>query len=116
MASCSRMPGQPGRAPPASRRRRRDRFEIDQRLAQRLVHLRLPALGRDEGVVSGAPADALGPRLLPLALADHDGDVEPHQRAHVAGAAAVGADDLHRLPFAQQRRITWRTLGSFALA
>ena len=50
------------------------------------------------------PADALGAGLLPLALAHHESDVEPHERAHVGGAAAVGADDLHHLPFAEKRR------------
>ena len=83
---------------------RRHGFEVDQSLTERLVHLRLPALGREELVVGRAPADALRAGLLALALADHDGDVESDERAHVAGAAAVGADDLHRLPGAEKRR------------
>ena len=83
---------------------RRDGFEVDQSLAERLVHLRLPALGREELVVDRAPADALRACLLPLAVVHHDGNVEADERAHVRGAAAVGADDLHRLPGAEKRR------------
>ena len=83
-------------------RRRRHRVEIDHRLAQRLVDLRLPALGREERVVGGTPADPMGAGLLALARAHHDRDVEAHERAYVGGAAAVGADDLHDLPFAEQ--------------
>ena len=39
-----------------------------------------------------------------VALADHDGDAKAHQRADVGDPAAIGADDLHRLPHPGERR------------
>ena len=40
-------------------RGRGDAVQIDERLTQRLVHLRLPLVGRDEDVVAHAAADAI---------------------------------------------------------
>src|SRR5579875_3462379 len=50
-----------------------------------------------------SPAGAGGTGLHPLALADDDGDAEPHERPDVGDAVAVGAQDLHRLPDAGER-------------
>src|SRR5216683_451274 len=51
-----------------------------------------------------APAGAVRAGFHAVALADHDGDVEPHQRADIGGAPPVGTDDLHRLPHPGERR------------
>jgi hypothetical protein len=75
-----------------------DAFQIDQRLAQRLVDFRLPAGRVQIGFEAGPAACPRGARLLTVAVADDDGDVEAHQRTDIGGALAVGADDLHRLP------------------
>ena len=77
---------------------RRHRFEIDQRLAQRVVGGVAPGFGLDEARIALAPAIALAAALLPVALADHHRNIDAHQRADVAIALAVGAHDLHHLP------------------
>jgi hypothetical protein len=80
-----------------------DGVQVDERLAQRLLGLLLPALGRDPGLEPG-PAARAGIAALALALAlDCQLDVDAGQRAHVADQPAVGAQDLHRPPLAGQR-------------
>ena len=83
--------------------RRVDRAEIDQRLAQRLVGGRLPVGGLKQALVGDSAAAAVAAALHAIALADHDGDVEPDQRADVRGPLAAGAQDLDRLPVAADR-------------
>src|SRR3546814_7675334 len=75
--------------------RRRHRFEIDGRLAQSLVDTGSPRLRREIGGIAGAAAGAVAARLHAVALADDDGDVEPHQGAGLGDTIAVRADDLH---------------------
>src|SRR5207253_10005159 len=50
-----------------------------------------------------AAAIAIAAGFLPVALAGHDRDVDAHERAHVAVALAVGAQDLDHLPGARER-------------
>ena len=78
--------------------RRRHRFEIGQRLTHRAVDGLLPLVGDDETLVALAAAKAGAAGFLPVAVADHDRDVDAHQRANVAIGLAVGADHLHGLP------------------
>ena len=44
------------------------------------------------------------PDLLPVAVADHDRDVDPDQRPHVAHEVAVGAENLDDAVRAGERR------------
>ena len=78
--------------------RRRHRFEIDQRLAQRAVGRLAPVFGLDEARIALAPAIALGAALLPVALPGDDGNIDADQRPDVAIDLAVGAEDFHHLP------------------
>jgi hypothetical protein len=88
------------RARPALRRR----FEIDQRLAQRLVGAETPAFLGEECIEGRATADAVAAGLLPVAFADDDGDVDAGHRAHVGNAVAIGAQDVDDLPARGDRR------------
>ena len=59
MASCSRMPGQPGpKHHVHDAGRRRFGVKVDQRDAQRLARLGLPVGGLDQPVKADAPAAA----------------------------------------------------------
>ena len=84
--------------------RRRHALEIDQRLAQRLVHRRAPARLARDLLVGEPPAGAVAAGLAPAIGLDHHRHVEPHQRAEIGDAGAVGAHDLHRLPLAGDAR------------
>ena len=64
----------------------------------------LPARRLEQAVVAEAAAGAGGGALHARAVADHDADVEPDQRADVAAAHTVRAHDLDLLPGAAQRR------------
>src|SRR5262249_14667267 len=77
---------------------RRHRFEIDQRLAHRIVHRALPRTFRDKALIALAAAIAITTRLLPIAIADHDREVYANHRPDVAIGFAVGAQDFDRLP------------------
>src|SRR6202000_1674552 len=81
----------------------RDRGEVDQRLAQRLVDGVLPIAALEIGLVAAAAAAAVIARLRAAVLLDHDRDADAHQRADVAIDLAAGADDLDVLPLAGQR-------------
>ena len=83
--------------------RRRHRFEIHQRLAHRVVDRVLPARGVEEGLKAFASAIAVAAGFLPVAIAGDDRDVDTHQRAHVAVAFAVGAQNLDHLPGGTER-------------
>ncbi len=83
-------------------RRRRHRTEIDERLAQRLIDLRFPVLRVEIAVIDDTAAGPRRPGLHAIVLADDDCDVEAHQRTDVGRAAAVRANDLHRLPYTAQ--------------
>ena len=78
--------------------RRRHRLQIDQRLAHRFVDRVLPLVGDDEAFIAFAAAIAGAAGFLPVAVAGHDRDIDPHQRPDVAIGLAVAADDLHGLP------------------
>src|SRR5579885_603309 len=79
-------------------RRRRDRFEIDQRLPYRIVYGALPGIADNETLIALAAAIAVAAGLLPCAVADHDRDAQPNQRPHVAIGLAVGTQNFDRLP------------------
>src|SRR5581483_5719164 len=81
--------------------RRRYRAQIDQRLAQRFVDLRAPLRRIEIALVLDAAAGAGRAGLHAVAVGDDDADIDTHQRADVADAGPVGADDLHRLPRAR---------------
>ena len=75
-----------------------DRFQIDQRLADRAVGGLAPGLGLDEARIAFAAAIALAAAFLAVALSGDHGNIDPHQRADVAIALAVGPQDFHHLP------------------
>ena len=75
-----------------------DQFQVDQRLADRAVGGLAPRLGFDEARIALAAAITLAAALLPVALAGDHGNIDPHQRADVAIALAVGPQDLDHLP------------------
>src|SRR3546814_7640102 len=66
--------------------RRVDRNQVHQRLAQRLVDAGLPVPGVEQRLVGDAPTAAMAAGLHAVALADHHGNAEAHQRADVGGA------------------------------
>ena len=80
-----------------------DGLQIDQGLAQRLLHLILPAVRRDPGLEAGAAAGAGRAVLPPAVLVDGDRDIDPRQGPHVADQPAVGAQNLHHPPLAGER-------------
>ncbi len=82
---------------------RRDRGQVGERLAHRLLNGILPALGRDEAPEALTPAVAIAAGFLPVTLADDHRDVDPHQRPHVAVALAVPAQDFDHLPGGAER-------------
>ena len=62
------------------------------------------------------PPIAVAAGFLPVAVAGHDRDIEPHQRADVAIGLAVGAQDFDHLPGGGELAVTCRTRGSLARA
>ena len=83
--------------------RRRHRREIGQRLAERDVGGVLPGVRLEEPLEALAAAGAVAAGFLPVAVAGDDRDVDPHQRADVAVALAVGAQDFDHLPARAER-------------
>src|SRR5690606_2099317 len=79
-----------------------DRLQIDEGLAQGLVDLRLPALGRDPGLEAGSPAGPGRGALAAAVLFDGDRDVQSDQRPDVVHPAAVAAQDLDVTALADQ--------------
>ncbi len=77
---------------------RRHRFEVDQRLAHRIISRGLPGLCCEEMGKILASAIAVAACFLTITFADDDGDIDTHQRAHIAIAFAVAAQDLDHLP------------------
>ena len=104
IASCSRMPGQPGPSTTViSPAGAGIEFEVDQSLSQRLIH-GLPPGRRIEIAVIGDPAaGAVGAGLLAAVLLDDDGDVQPHQRPDIVQQLAARPDHPDRLPLAGER-------------
>ena len=84
--------------------RRGDRFEVHQRLGERDVDRPVPGRRLEQLVVEIAAAEAVIAGLAPAVLLDDDLDVEPHQRPHVVGDEAVGADDVDHAPRAGEAR------------
>ena len=80
-----------------------DGVEVDQGLAQRLVHLGAPAIGRDPGLEARPAARAGVGGLAFAVLLDRHRDVQPDERAHVAQEPPVRAQDLHDPPLAGDR-------------
>ena len=104
IASCSRMPGQPepsttGISPAGAGRLSR----LTSAWRKRLIDRATPGASCGDEVVAKAAARAVTAGFAPAALLHHDRDVQPHQRPQVGDARAVGAHDLHRLPFAADR-------------
>ena len=60
-------------------------------------------MGGEETVEALAPAGAVAAGFLPVAVADDDRDVHPHQRADVTIRLAVGAQDFDHLPGRAER-------------
>jgi hypothetical protein len=103
IASCSRMPGHPCPSTtvivPAWRVAC---VEIEQRLANRLRHVRLEHRVGEVAVVA-APS-AAGVTLLPAAAVLHDHrQRDPHERPNVGSDDAVASRNEHRLVFAGER-------------
>ncbi|MNN04396.1 hypothetical protein D3C81_1171210 [compost metagenome] len=78
--------------------RRRNRFQVEQRLAHRLAGVVHGAVVLQEVAVVGTPATAVGAAFAATVLLDDHADVEAHQRAHVGAQAAVGGRHQHLLP------------------
>ena len=80
------------------------RVDLDQRLAERLVHLRLPGGFLQEFPEADPPAASMRAGLHPPVRGLH-GDLHPHhhQRADVRGRLAARALDAHRLPASRKR-------------
>ena len=98
------MPGHPGPSTTGiTPGRRRNGFQIHQRLTQSLVDRALPRLGLQIDVEGRSPAGAVRADFLAVAFACHNRHVKPHERANVAHRHPVGPDDLDRLPLAEQR-------------
>src|SRR5262249_5854224 len=70
---------------------RRHRFEVDQRLAHRIISRGLPGLRCEELGKILAPAITVAACFLTITFADDDRDIDAHQWAHVAIAFAVAA-------------------------
>ena len=83
-------------------RRAVDGVEVDQGLAQGLVHLGLPAFGRHPGLEARTTAGAGRGAFTPPVLLDGDGDVQTDQGADVAHRPFVGAQDLDGAALADQ--------------
>ena len=84
--------------------RRRAAVQVDQRLAQRLVHRAAPECGVKQTPIAMTPPGAEGAAFPSPVLLHHDRHVEPDQRAQVGRPRAVRAQHLDRLPFPEQRR------------
>ncbi|MCY1405033.1 hypothetical protein D9M71_202600 [compost metagenome] len=82
--------------------RRGDRFQVDQRLAQRLAGVAHGPVLLKEITVVGAPAAAVPAALATAVLLDDHANVETHQRADVRRQRAVGRGYQHLLPDAGQ--------------
>ena len=80
-----------------------DGFEIDQRLTHSVIDRALPFAGLDEALIALAPAVSMAAGLLPIACARDHGDIDAHQRPHVAVGLAVRAQDFHHLPRRAER-------------
>ena len=78
--------------------RRRDRFEIDQRLAHRVVGGAAPVLRFDEALIAFAAAIAVAAGFLAVAVAGDDRDIDAHQRTDVAIDFAIRPQDFDDLP------------------
>src|SRR5262249_6638845 len=77
---------------------RRHRFEVDQRLAYRIIRRGLPGLRCEEMGEILAPAIAVASCFLTISFADDVRDLDTHHRTHTATAYAVRAQDLNHLP------------------
>ena len=102
MASCSRMPGQPGPSTTViSPAGAGPRIEVGERRLDGLVDVfcdvRVVEVGQAE-----AAAAAAEPIFAPAVLLGDHGDRQPHQRPHVGRQRAVGARHQHHVVFARQ--------------
>src|SRR6202041_3839333 len=71
---------------------------VDQCFADRAVGGLAPGLGFDEARIAFAAAIPLAAAFLAIALPCDDRNIDPHQRADIAVALAVGTVNLHHLP------------------
>src|SRR5262245_20736310 len=78
-------------------------LEIDQRLADGIVGRALPGLRLEEAGEALASAVAVAASLLAVTIPGDDRDVDAHQRAHVAVAFTVAAQNLDHLPARAER-------------
>src|SRR6516162_9234071 len=96
-ASCSITPGQPG---PSTTSISPAGAGTASRLikAWRTALSTAPCLGDDEALVALAAAITVAAGLLPIAIADHDRNIDANHRPDVAIGFAVGAQDFDGLP------------------
>ena len=80
-----------------------DGVEFEEGLAEGFVGGMLPGFFVEDAVVAFAAAQAVRAGFALAVALDDDADVQADQGAEVGGAVAVGADDLHGLPFAVDR-------------
>ena len=84
--------------------RGRNRVEVHQRLSIGFVDLGLPCVGFDIGCITRAAASAVAAGFHAIAVGADDRYINPDQRTDIAPTVAIGADNLHRLPLAGNRR------------
>ena len=84
-------------------RRGGDAVEVQKRLAQRLVGGTSPDRRVHYMAVAEPAAGAMAACFAPAVLLDDHGDVQPHERPQIGDPAAIGAENLHRLPLAIHR-------------
>ena len=98
IASCSRMPGQPGPSTTSiTPGGRRLGGEVDDGDPERLLRHALPVVGAHQRRQAVAPAAAGRARFPPAVLLDDDRDVEPHHRPRLGEPRPLGAQDLDLL-------------------
>ena len=83
--------------------RRRNRLQVDQRLAQRLAGIALGTLLAvviefEEVAIVAAPATTVTTALAAAVVLDDHADVETHQRTDVGAQAAIAGGHQHMVP------------------
>ncbi|MCY1435263.1 hypothetical protein D9M71_513520 [compost metagenome] len=82
-------------------RRRRNCFQVDQRLAQGLAGITHGTVVAEEVTVIGTASATMTSALAAAVLLDDHTDVKTYQGAHVGGQAAIGRGDQDPLPDAR---------------
>jgi hypothetical protein len=113
MASCSRMPGQPGpRTTSIIPAGAAHGAQVHPRDADRLGAIGCQVAGVHQPARPCRPPPPGAAAFAPAVLLDDDGDVQPRHRADVGQPQPFGAQDLHLLQLAPSEAVTCTTRGS----